>query len=516
MGKILVADNDPNIRDEIAEFLEPDGHEVIHARDGAEAIKLVAEHVPNVAIVDLRMPLVDGMGVLDKIKSRPETSGIPVIVLTEKGTPREKDTAIHLGALDYITKPWLPGELETRVNWALRSSTSVPAVPWQLSDIEAQTKDGESGIGRKSVPKPSGKRQANDDPEEGSDVDSGSTSVSAKKGGIVQSPGGEVQVQIPPNAVPVDMAVKAQKATSNAPAPSTLRVGLGKTTADVRFVDKTGQDVQGVNLKQPARIGIRYSDADVHDAGSEANLRVKQFNNGTGQWEELPTDVDRKSRRAFVAKQKFPPSVIRPEGTVMLVEEREREAEILTAALEGAGYDVLYETHPDLVVKRILDERPGILLLGLSMKREDGFRVLRQVKNDPEASLIPVITVAPNGQEDTYRGSIALGARDVITTPENMGDVQSRVARAYASARIRMIRARRAKKEAALRRGANKTATRTGGRPAGGRKRIAAPAPGRRRVRAAAPAGARRARPATAKTAAKRTKRVVRRVRRLA
>lgn len=197
----------------------------------------------------------------------------------------------------------------------------------------------------------------------------------------------------------------------------------------------------------------------------------------------------------------------------MLVEEREREAEILTAALKGTGYDVLYETHPEQVVNRILDERPGILLLGLSMTREDGFRVLRQVKSDPEAKLIPVITIAPNGQADAYQGSIALGARDVIITPENMGDVQSRLARAYASARIRMIRARRATKEAALRRGVDRTAARAS-RPARERKRFAVSAPGQRRVKVAASAGARRVRPAAGRPGPTRTKRVVRRVRR--
>ena len=495
LGKVLVADSDESIRDEIEKFLEPERHEVIHALDGAEAINLASLHVPDVAIVSLRIPVIDGMRVLEKIKTEPGTSGIPVIILTHSANLREKQSVAQFGALDYISKPWHPGVLETRVSWALRSKTSVPAVPWQLSDIEGQSKGAQERASGGAEVKSARKNRVADESEVEPQIDRDSTNLSRAKGGAVQTSDGEVQVHIPPNAIPVDLSLRAQKASSSAPAPSTLRVGLGETTADLSFADKSGHDVQGVSLKQPARIGIRYTAADVHDAGSEKNLRVKQFNSQTGQWEELPTSIDRRNRRAYADKQTFSAGVIRPEGTVLLVEEREREAEILTAALEGAGYDVQYETRPEFVLKRMLDEAPGILLLGLSMSRDDGFRVLRRIKSDPTARRIPVITIAPNGQADAYRGSIALGARDVIITPENMGDVQSRVARAYASARIRMNRARRAAQASAAKRDASRSAIRKNGAPEDGRKHAAAATPARR-ANSAPPDGARRARPA--------------------
>lgn len=115
--KILIADDEAEIRDVLRLYLEKDGYEVLEAADGIEALEVFKNEKPDLAVLDIMMPGVDGYRVLRNMR---ESSNIPVIMLSAKGSDSDKILGLDLGADDYIVKPFVPLEAVARVNSNLR------------------------------------------------------------------------------------------------------------------------------------------------------------------------------------------------------------------------------------------------------------------------------------------------------------------------------------------------------------------------------------------------------------
>ena len=114
---ILVVDDDERIVRMIRLNLEHDGYSVIEANSGMEAINQVREKLPHLVILDVMMPGMDGFETISLIR---ETSQVPVIMLTAKGEEEDRIRGLELGADDYITKPFSPRELMSRIKAVLR------------------------------------------------------------------------------------------------------------------------------------------------------------------------------------------------------------------------------------------------------------------------------------------------------------------------------------------------------------------------------------------------------------
>jgi DNA-binding response OmpR family regulator len=125
--RVLVVDDEANIREVIAQYLELEGFAIQQARDGAEALRLAASHPPDLVVLDLMLPGVDGLEVCHRLRER---SAVPIIMLTARGEETDKLTGFNLGADDYITKPFSPRELVVRVRAIMRriEATQVPAM----------------------------------------------------------------------------------------------------------------------------------------------------------------------------------------------------------------------------------------------------------------------------------------------------------------------------------------------------------------------------------------------------
>jgi diguanylate cyclase (GGDEF)-like protein len=118
--KVLVADDDPDILTVVKINLELDGFEVETAVDGEDALQKATSSPPNVIILDIMMPRMDGLTALHRLRSQAATAAIPIILLTARGLPEDRVRGLELGADDYITKPFDITELAARVRAVLR------------------------------------------------------------------------------------------------------------------------------------------------------------------------------------------------------------------------------------------------------------------------------------------------------------------------------------------------------------------------------------------------------------
>ncbi|OXM14482.1 response regulator YycF [Paenibacillus herberti] len=116
-GKILVVDDERPIADILKFNLEKEGYEVICAFDGGEAVRVAFEELPDLILLDLMLPVKDGMDVCREVRTRLQT---PIIMLTAKDTEIDKVLGLELGADDYVTKPFGTRELLARVKAHLR------------------------------------------------------------------------------------------------------------------------------------------------------------------------------------------------------------------------------------------------------------------------------------------------------------------------------------------------------------------------------------------------------------
>jgi two-component system, OmpR family, KDP operon response regulator KdpE len=114
---ILVVDDEPQIREAVERSLQARGYEVVSAPDGSEALDLAATRAPALVIMDLNMPVMDGLEATRRIRA---WSGVPILVLSVRDEEEDKIAALDLGADDYLAKPFGTGELLARVRALLR------------------------------------------------------------------------------------------------------------------------------------------------------------------------------------------------------------------------------------------------------------------------------------------------------------------------------------------------------------------------------------------------------------
>lgn len=119
-GKLLVVDDEDHIVELISFNLESNGYDIVTASDGESAIKKAEEENPDLIILDLMLPKLDGIEVCRRLKSNPSTSHISIIMLTAKSDESDKIVGLEIGADDYITKPFSVKELIARVKAVLR------------------------------------------------------------------------------------------------------------------------------------------------------------------------------------------------------------------------------------------------------------------------------------------------------------------------------------------------------------------------------------------------------------
>ena len=116
MAKILIAEDERDIRDLITFTLRFAGHEVVAATNGEEAYEKALKEIPDLILMDVRMPRMTGYEACKRIKAEESIKNIPVAFLSAKGQESEVQTGLEVGAVEYILKPFSPDQLTERVN----------------------------------------------------------------------------------------------------------------------------------------------------------------------------------------------------------------------------------------------------------------------------------------------------------------------------------------------------------------------------------------------------------------
>ncbi len=117
MAKVLIVDDEPNIREVVGLYLRRDGHTVVSATDGEEALEAFRESEPDLVVLDLMLPKISGLEVCRRMRA---DRRVPLIMLTARGEEDERIVGLSLGADDYVVKPFSPRELAARVAAVLR------------------------------------------------------------------------------------------------------------------------------------------------------------------------------------------------------------------------------------------------------------------------------------------------------------------------------------------------------------------------------------------------------------
>lgn len=134
---ILVVDDEERMARFIRLNLEHDGFRVVEAYRGLQAIQALRDSIPNVVLLDVMLPDMDGFEVLRLIR---EISSVPVIMLTAKGEEDDRVRGLELGADDYVTKPFSPRELVSRVRAVLRRVEAASSGPHEMVDVDDRLK----------------------------------------------------------------------------------------------------------------------------------------------------------------------------------------------------------------------------------------------------------------------------------------------------------------------------------------------------------------------------------------
>ncbi|SDI49433.1 DNA-binding response regulator, OmpR family, contains REC and winged-helix (wHTH) domain [Actinokineospora alba] len=129
-GRVLVVDDDLTVSDVVRRYLERDGHQVSLADNGEDALRWIAENDPDLVVLDLMLPGIDGLEVCRRLR---EHSAVPVVMLTALGEEENRIAGLQLGADDYVTKPFSPKELALRVTSVLRRARA--AAPVRAKDL---------------------------------------------------------------------------------------------------------------------------------------------------------------------------------------------------------------------------------------------------------------------------------------------------------------------------------------------------------------------------------------------
>jgi two-component system, cell cycle response regulator DivK len=148
MTKVLVAEDNPVNRELLRELLENRGYDVVEAPDGQEALRMIEQTHPDILLLDIGMPVLDGFAVMRKIRENPSLATLPVLAVTAYAMQGDRDNVLNAGFDGYLSKPINACDLANEVERLLRKRQDRNTAPSQSHEKQASGKRRAAGTGK--------------------------------------------------------------------------------------------------------------------------------------------------------------------------------------------------------------------------------------------------------------------------------------------------------------------------------------------------------------------------------
>ena len=404
--RLLVVEDDPEIRFLLTSILAGEGREVASAENGREARQHLEKGGLDLVVLDLILPDVDGRSILSAMRDRPETATVQVVVVTARGGPEARQDCYALGADAFVEKPFDPDELAAEV--AVRLERAAAARASALKDPLTGLLN-KAGL-RSLMAQPGPFALALIELDDFTRRAEGARWDEAER--LVQ------EVARPLKSVIGDRAVLA-------------RVGGGD------FALLLGQADEGAmtSLAGEALAAIRsVSSTDLGVAPGELSANIGIVASETGATLEQALDDAR--RRIFQTRGPAGNQVVAADAgaeparrRVLVAEDDEISASILLHKLKKEGLEVARFDNGEKAYQAALAQPPDLVILDVKMPGLDGFEVLDRLRRETRFASVPIVMLTSMGQEaDVVRG-FSLGADDYVLKPFSPVELAARVRR---------------------------------------------------------------------------------------
>ena len=404
--RLLVVEDDPEIRYLLGAILAGDGREILSVENGRDARLHLGKGDLDLVVLDLILPDVDGRSLLSDLRGRPETAAVQVIVVTARGGPETRQDCYGLGADAFVEKPFDPDELAADVSVRLGRAAAVRA---------SALADPLTGLLNKAG------------------LESIRSAAGAYALGLVEIDGlGERAESTGWDEVELLVAEVARTLRMTVGTRASLgRVGggdfvllLGGESADVMSA-LASEALEAVRRVSSDALGLKAGELT-------ATIGVV----AAGATETLDETLDAARRRIFQARASSGDQVVADDShaplarrRILVAEDDEISASILVHKLKKEGLDVVRYDNGDKAYEAAVAQPPDLVILDVKMPGLDGFEVLDRLRKDVRFAQTAIVMLTSMGQEaDVVRG-FGLGADDYMLKPFSPVELSARVRR---------------------------------------------------------------------------------------
>ena len=377
-ARILVVEDDQEQRRIAASGLRAAGYSVVTAESGTEAVETARLERPDLILLDVDLPGLDGMAVCRQIKLDRTLAAVPVIFCTARTGLMDRMAGLTLGADDYITKPYAPSELLLRIRRLVARPT--PAAP------ETASADGLLPYDQFAA---------------------------AARAALAVGPAVVVLVRVPPQ----DLARAATRFMDD------LRrrdiVGRLSDTHIVVLAPGLSAGVARSAVRTILDKTPKFEDAAIGAVDSPAATPSGEVLDAMVAEADLALAADRVGRGGTQSGR----------TTVLIAEDDPDVIHIVDARLRAAGYRTVLTLDGQQTLEALERENPTVILLDLMMPKLTGFDVLMRLREHPAQSRPRTIVVSARGRDEDVARAFELGADDYVTKPFNPEELMARIAR---------------------------------------------------------------------------------------
>jgi diguanylate cyclase (GGDEF)-like protein len=404
--RLLVVEDDPEIRYLLTTVLAGDGREILAAESGREARLHLEKGDLDLVVLDLILPDVDGRSLLTEMRGRPQTAAVQVMVVTARGGPEARQDCYGLGADAFVEKPFDPDELVADVTARLeraaeaRASASADPLTGLLNKVGLEAARAETGPWALAL-------------IEIDDLGDRAESVGWDK----------VERLVAAVARTLRGAIGSRSALG--------RIGGGDFVLLMRGADADAMSPLA-NEALDAVHGVSSDELGLREGELTATIGVV----GAAAGDSLDEALDAARRRIFQARARCGDQVVADDShaahvrrRILIAEDDEISASILVHKLKKEGFEVMRFDNGEKAVESALAQPPDLVILDVKMPGLDGFEVLDRLRKDARLAQTSIVMLTSMGQEaDVVRG-FGLGADDYVLKPFSPVELTARIRR---------------------------------------------------------------------------------------